>query len=614
MKTRIVVVLIGALALAAAAVGVGQAGATPSAPAAVRSAGSTSRPTPPPRRGSFGVSAVPAALPAGSRVIDTVVANTDASLKNTDTYADWEPSIAVDPANANHIVITAFSSCWQVCDAQANAALWTSVDGGKHWTKSRSVPPPPNVAIGSGCPCDQTPDYGRSSRLYATFLDDLPSPPGEIYTGSSTNPAKASAWAWQTTSGIANPTNAASTDGDQPQLVTGPNPTNPTHDNVYVGYDDLAPSTPTVHVAVNTGPLGARPATDHQIGLSSACCINPGLRLATDHKSGALYAVWEQATYNSARSPRILIQYMLNRSTNGGKTWSLNGHSTGIQLASVPSDQIYDSFTANPMKFGTVNALFGGIDTVAVDPTTGDVYVAFGRRDTSSSKNRLAVIRLRKTSAGGLSAGTPMYATGQCQCALPSIAIASSGEIGLLYDSFDGFDGGGFPKFSAHLGESVNRGATFSNVLLSSWSSVVTDNGNTHQRVLGDYQQLKTTGMAFYGTFTANGLGLGRPFADTDAIFFEVPASPSISSVQPKTLARGATNQTVMIHGSGFQTGARVNFANSGAKVVGSATVTPNEITIRVSISHSASTGKTNVAVSNLNGGKTTCAKCFTVT
>ncbi len=78
--------------------------------------------------------------------MDTVVSNSDPSLTSQDTYTDTEPSIAVDPNNPNRITIEAFSSCWlMVCDAtQNNAALWTSTDGGTTWSKSYSVPPPPN--------------------------------------------------------------------------------------------------------------------------------------------------------------------------------------------------------------------------------------------------------------------------------------------------------------------------------------------------------------------------------------------------------------------------------------------------------------------------------------
>src|SRR3989442_14823344 len=64
------------------------------------------------------------------RVVDTVVNNTDPNLKNTDTFNDGETSIAINPANPNEIVISAFSSSWG-----ATAAIWHSTDGGQTWTK-----------------------------------------------------------------------------------------------------------------------------------------------------------------------------------------------------------------------------------------------------------------------------------------------------------------------------------------------------------------------------------------------------------------------------------------------------------------------------------------------
>ena len=519
----------------------------------------------------------------------------------------------MDPANPQHVVIAAFSSCWsQTCDANVNAALWTTVNGGTSWTKSYSVPPPTNVAAGSGCPCDQTPDYGRASRLFVSFLNELSSPPGRVYTGVSTNPTSATGWHWQISGGAAEPTNVAGTDADQPWLVTGPNPSALANDNVYVGYDDFSTSAPTIHVAVDAGTLPSSAPLDRTIGVSSACCINPGLRLATNHASGAVYALWQQATFNSATTPKIRVQYRLNRSIDGGKTWTLNGSPTGVQLASVGSDQIYDANTATPVKFGTVNALRGGIDSLAVDPTNGDVYVVYGQRDAGTAKNRLAIVRLTKNSNGGLTAGVPTFVTGQVQSALPSIAVAASGEIGVLYDTFDGVDGSGFPKFSAHLAKSLNRGATFRDLTLSTWSSAVKDNGSSTQRVLGDYQQMKTTGLGFYGTFTANGLGFGRPFANTDAIYFNVPADPVISAVTPAALGRRASAQRVVISGHGFQAGAKVTFANPGVTASGAPTVTATTITLSVSVSPTATVGKTNMTVTNPNGGTTTCS-CFTV-
>ena len=67
---------------------------------------------------------------------------------------------------------------------------------------------------------------------------------------------------------------------------------------------------------------------------------------------------------------------------------------------------------------------------------------------------------------------------------------------------------------------------TFKDLSLLQFRSPVKGNNDPKQRVLGDYQQLKSVGKDFYGVFTANGKGFGRPVDNTDPIFFTtaVPA------------------------------------------------------------------------------------------
>ena len=110
---------------------------------------------------------------------------------------------------------------------------------------------------------------------------------------------------------------------------------------------------------------------------------------------------------------------------------------------------------------------------------------------------------------------------GQVQAALPSVAVNDSGIVAVLYDTFDGFSGAGFPIFSAHLAVSRNQGSSFTDQVLETFLSPTTDNGNGRQRVLGDYQQLKAVGNTFFGVFTGNGVPFGRPFANMDAIFLK---------------------------------------------------------------------------------------------
>ncbi len=128
-------------------------------------------------------------------IVDTVVNNTDPNLTNTDTFNDGETSITVNPVNPNEIVITAFSGSWG-----ANAPLWHSTDGGNIWTKQFTIPAPPGIAA-TGCPCDQTVDYGMSNQMSGTFLIN------DIFSGITTNPASAAAWNWLVIGGVTQTTN-----------------------------------------------------------------------------------------------------------------------------------------------------------------------------------------------------------------------------------------------------------------------------------------------------------------------------------------------------------------------------------------------------------------------
>lgn len=133
--------------------------------------------------------------------------------------------------------------------------------------------------------------------------------------------------------------------------------------------------------------------------------VNSGQRLAVDTNTGAVYTLFQQCPTSfqncnkSDADPETII-WMLNRSTDGGNSWSLNASSTGIQVATAQSTQ------PRP-KFGTVNALLGGVNHVTVDPNNGDVYVVFGNRDPNTTNNRLSIVRLTSDMAV-LRSGSPI--------------------------------------------------------------------------------------------------------------------------------------------------------------------------------------------------------------
>jgi hypothetical protein len=460
-------------------------------------------------------------------VADVVVNNTDPNLTNTDRFSDTEPSIALNPATCveasvfngmkgcQEIVLLAFSGAW---NGQGSfAPLWFASTGGTLWTKEHTIPIPPNAPGTSGCPCDQTPDYGRGNQVSATFLSVSPT---NVYSGTTTDPTDSTKWNWLLSNGVAQRTNQFGVNNtDQPWLLVNGDPTNGVENDVYVDYDDFS-GAPNMRVAVAYGTDPPDFITDSLEGYSTGY-INPGHRLTVDHRNGAVYTLFQQCVSGCGTNAKT-INYILNRSLDGGLTWLLNGSPTGIIAATGQSTQ------PTP-KFGTVNALLGGVDHAAVDPATGDVYVVYGDRDTVTGNNRLSIVRLTDDGMGGLKIGPSFFVTGQVQAALPSVAVArdTKGSVGVLYDTFDGIDSQtGLPIFSAHLSMSSDHGMTFQDVTLETFLSPAKDNNDPRQRVLGDYHQLKSVGTGFYGVFTGNGVPFGRPFSNTDPIFFKTFVGP----------------------------------------------------------------------------------------
>jgi uncharacterized repeat protein (TIGR01451 family) len=470
------------------------------------------------------------ALP-GTVTRDVVVSNTDPSLALTDSAPDQETSIAVNPENPSEIALTAFSSAWGLGQA---AALFVSSDGGLTWTKTRSIPPPPGVAGLANCPCDQTIDYGRGGVLYGTFLvkDDVAGI-SNVVTGSTTDPGSPSGWLWNETPS-AELTNQIVNVADQPQLVVTRDAADPARDRAYVAYDDLdrfdarvAGSAPVDPRAPIQPPVDF--VADALVGSMQPGASNPGLRIAADPRTGALWTLFERPA--AGGQPKT-VTYVLNRSLDGGATWGLNGQPGGLPLGPpVQSKQ------GVGYKMGTTNALLGGVDSLGVDPTTGDVYVVFGALATPPGDNVLLIQRVQADGAGGVTVGAALPVTPPqvTSAALPVVAVNSEGTVAVMYASFDGFAPSAptIPIFSMHLARSATGGASFVDETLQSFSSPAADNGDPRQRVLGDYHQMKAVGATFYGSYSGNGAGFGRSSSNIDPIFFTTTSADVALTAAP---------------------------------------------------------------------------------
>ena len=185
-------------------------------------------------------------------------------------------------------------------------------------------------------------DYGRNNTLFGTLMT---SGGTNVYTGSTTDPANAAAWTWWTVGGVAQKTNLSATSldtSDQPWLLRNRGTTNAANENVYVAYDDFGvnPVGMRVSRSINLAPPQFPAGSDQFVGSTSGA-INPGHRLTQDPRNGWVYSLHQNCVTNCATlaaNPKT-IQYFLNRTTDQGSTWSLNGNAGGIVVATADSTQ-----------------------------------------------------------------------------------------------------------------------------------------------------------------------------------------------------------------------------------------------------------------------------------
>jgi len=123
--------------------------------------------------------------------------------------------------------------------------------------------------------------------------------------------------------------------------------------------------------------------------------------------------------------------------------------------------------------------------------------------------------------------------------------VAANGTVGVLWDNYEGMDlVTGMPAFTAHIAVADGRAASvaFTDYTILRFLSPAKDNGNSSQRVWGDFQEMVALRNKFYGVFAGNGAALGRSAASTDPIFFT--ADVSVPTATPTPSPTGTPTRT----------------------------------------------------------------------
>jgi PEP-CTERM motif len=445
------------------------------------------------------VSAAPAAF-AGlivSAPVD-VVGNVPLADFTANNYAgqswkDWgnEPFIAVNPLNTNDVFISSFTPFLSTSSTTQGARVFYSTTAGASWTTQNLVPAPAN---GVAIPNDWNFAYNSAGVLHGTILGG----DGNIYHGSTTNPA-GGIGSWSYTGG-GTPINTASslTHADQPWIALSGS-------NVFVAYDVFASGTVAERVTASTNN-GATFTTDNQINNGAVPSgFNPGTRITTDG-SGTIYGIFGIST--GTVSPGVQnMSYYLNRSRDNGATWDFNASSPvgGILIDSGRSSQADLTGTqASNNWFAGVNNLLGNITAIASDRTGAHVYALIGKQD-ANGVDRIYLVSYVSSGANLVQSHEIVVSPVGQRAALPAITVKDDGTVVLMYETYTAQDN----RVHIHVASSDDFGATISSDI-EEYSFVPltlqqATGSTTSNREFGDYLFLTSVGNTFYGVFA--GLG-----------------------------------------------------------------------------------------------------------
>ena len=446
----------------------------------------------------------PSRLIAQATIKDIATNATDPS-----NLADTEPSIAVNPTNAKDIVVVTFSENW---GTNTRAPVWRSADGGSTWQKVRLIPqpslpgPPPVPTSGPG---DQKVAFDAKGNLFVAELGQ----DGGIHdfvfrqTGTATDPLTA----------------GAAYGDDQPHLDIDRTTGHTCSGRLYSPWLNfgVSPERSTVSNSTN----GGSSLTDVGVGDNSAHANRTTrIALASDGKTYIVYKTREGAVSGvhlpgSSNNDFENAHFRVKRSDDCGATWNALG-TAGTSVHG--SNTVQTFFTSNFGVTGTGRKVARARSSdawIAVDPSNGDVYVAYVQRDSS---NFGQIYVARSTDHG--STWTSHRATdGTHHSAYPEIAVAGNSTVGVLYIDF--LDTGSATSFRHRFARSFDNGQTWSDENLQSMDVAGISNASSGF-LWGDYEGLTAAGNQFYGVFT--GQSISRTTTQLDPIFFiETAAKPT---------------------------------------------------------------------------------------
>jgi prealbumin domain-containing protein len=482
--------------------------------------------------------------PAGAATIRDIATNA------TDPFnlADTEPSIAVNPVNPNDIVVVTFSESWM---PGVPAPVWRSANGGVTWVKSFILPQPAAGTV----PGDQKVDFDAAGNLFvAELAKGLAVPRCFVFR--------------QTGGPGALLTPGAVYCDDQPHLALERTAAR-CLGRLYSPFLDTQPSN-SLSMVSNSTSSGVT-MNDVAVGENSKF-ENRTTRIATA-PNGDAYVIFKLrqgavsvSLPGSTTKDFENAQFMVRRSVDCGVTWQppVAVHGTGAV-------QTLFTVSFGDASKGKVGRARSSDAWIAVDPTSGDVYAAYVRRDASG----FAQIYVSRSTNQGANWTTRRVTDGANHSAFPEIAVTANGTLGVLYVDF--VNSGPTTIFRHRFARSFDRGVSWTRQTLQSMDPGPLLNAAT-EFLWGDYEGLTAQGNTFFGVFT--GQSIGRTTLQLDPIFFTETAVVPVLTVRKVLTPDDDPGRFKLLVDGTVQVSSAGNGSSTGAMVVSAGTHTISELAV----------------------------------
>jgi hypothetical protein len=410
------------------------------------------------------------------------VINMIPNAQSGETGQDSEPNLAVNPANVDRIVGTAFTQ--NPSGATNRAPIFVSLDRGNTWALNNIVP------SGNGMTGDISVAFPTSNgRLYAGILRGGSGLRMQILrTADPSGAAVMDSLVDRAGSGVDQPwTETRST------TVSGASV-----DRVYVGNNDFNAAngrTASVEHSLNAGtaPAPAGFTTDRLEVRNTNGQDMPAIR-TTVHSNGTVYAVfyrWVSGATPNARCDVVVVRDD-NWASAGMPFRDLVDAGDGLAGVRVAQNVLVPAFPAN---LGS-NRLVASNLSIAVDPSNAQsVWVAWADRVGTNDYT----LHVRRSTDGGATWSADLLSV--TNATNPALAVNSAGVVGVLYQQLTGTAPS--QRWETRLRRSTT-GSSWSNRLLAN----TPDNNPapTFQPYLGDYADLVAVGKRFFGVFSASNI------------------------------------------------------------------------------------------------------------